>query len=1076
MTKAILDKTGKSIDQPCIFPFIYKNKVHTKCVPNTKKGAWCAIKVNSKKEMTQYGICETKLNKTQKKGARVDLVNNANVRNNRNNNRNNNKTKKSVSQSAKSKTKRIKKHDIDSMAQQLSNLAVNNNAVVVPDSMIKYVRPIEDKLRLKLWENPTRVNFLNWFDESFKKYRVKKQKTQEVACQEDQECDAVAVSSKKHKKRELFNHQKIVRDYLNLESPYRGIIVYHGLGVGKTCSSIAIAEGFKTEKQIVVILQKSIKQNYISQLKECGDMYFRHQNHWEFVRTTTTEKINFALKLGIPKKILKREGGCFLIDFSQKEPNYDDMTPHMKNKLEEQIDDMIDAKYKFVHSNGLTAAQLDNMEANNFFDNKVVVIDEVHNLINGMASEGSMRSVRLNELFMSCNNTNFVFLSGTPMKNVPFEIAKLYNILRGPIEVDEIKVNSSMTNGHKVDFNRLEKVLQDYKMLDQVIIQPKSKVIKVTRNPYGFVRTNDNSGLVKSHENAVIHQVYIENLEMYLLEHGFQIKSVRHYQTTLFPDDNKSFMARFYNSVTNSINDMETFRRRIIGMTSYYSSVDASLVPAIRTKQVIKVPMSDYMFDQYAEIRKDEIDKDKNSKKGKDDMMSVNSSYRAYSRMLCQFVFPETIERPFKGKMKDIEVREEDLEKEKEIELAYEEKISKTQSREKIQELKVEKTEKIRELKNISQEYEKRLQSSLKQLEESRDLYLEYDDGNKNKLAKYSPKYAKIMAQVLRDRDSKKKGLKFIYTEYKTCEGVGIFSLVLRANGYTPLKVKKNASGEYVLDLIKGEEHLPKYAVWSGDEESDIILSIYNDFFDKLPETIRDQVKKMNSNNKHGEVLEILMTTKQGAEGLNTRNVRQLHVVEPYWNPVRLDQVIGRAVRINSHLELPKEERNVDIYIYLSKAKTSQLKRNITMANDAKGSGKTSDEVLYEIAERKRHIMNIMLGMMKDSAVDCSINLKDNMRDDPNIKCLRLAAKNNNSYTHNPDLVDELKKSERDTRVKTVKQTFKPIMVKRKNEKMKVYLHNDKIYDFEAVESGRQGRPIGEITVNSVGKKTIKFY
>ena len=29
------------------------------------------------------------------------------------------------------------------------------------------------------------------------------------------------------------------------------------------------------------------------------------------------------------------------------------------------------------------------------------------------------------------------------------------------------------------------------------------------------------------------------------------------------------------------------------------------------------------------------------------------------------------------------------------------------------------------------------------------------------------------------------------------------------------------------------------------------------------------------------------MTTKQGAEGLNTRNVRQLHIVEPYWN--RLD-------------------------------------------------------------------------------------------------------------------------------------------------------------------------------------------
>ena len=41
-------------------------------------------------------------------------------------------------------------------------------------------------------------------------------------------------------------------------------------------------------------------------------------------------------------------------------------------------------------------------------------------------------------------------------------------------------------------------------------------------------------------------------------------------------------------------------------------------------------------------------------------------------------------------------------------------------------------------------------------------------------MLKYSPKYAKIMEQVLRDRKSKLKGLKFIYTEYKTSEGVGI--------------------------------------------------------------------------------------------------------------------------------------------------------------------------------------------------------------------------------------------------------------------------------------------------------------
>ena len=48
-------------------------------------------------------------------------------------------------------------------------------------------------------------------------------------------------------------HQKVVRDYLNLYTPYRGLLLYHGLGSGKTCTSIAIAEGMKSHKHIFVL-------------------------------------------------------------------------------------------------------------------------------------------------------------------------------------------------------------------------------------------------------------------------------------------------------------------------------------------------------------------------------------------------------------------------------------------------------------------------------------------------------------------------------------------------------------------------------------------------------------------------------------------------------------------------------------------------------------------------------------------------------------------------------------------------------------------------------------------------------
>ena len=201
------------------------------------------------------------------------------------------------------------------------------------------------------------------------------------------------------------------------------------MGVGKTCSSIGIAEAFKNERHIVILLQKSIKQNYISQLKQCGE-YFRNDNHWVFVKNDNPEILSIMINIGIAKKTISRENGCFLIDFT-KQSNYNNLSENDKEKLEQQINEMIDNKYEFKHTNGLTANQLDNMEINNYFDNKLVIIDEVHNIINGMASEGSMRAKRLNELFMNARNCKFVFLTGTPMKNIPFEIGKLYNILRG---------------------------------------------------------------------------------------------------------------------------------------------------------------------------------------------------------------------------------------------------------------------------------------------------------------------------------------------------------------------------------------------------------------------------------------------------------------------------------------------------------------------------------------------------------------------------------------------------------------------------------------------------------------------
>jgi len=82
---------------------------------------------------------------------------------------------------------------------------------------------------------------------------------------------------------ELLTHQKVVRDYLNLMTPYRGLLLLHALGSGKTCTSIAIAEGMKSDKKIFVMTPASLSKNFFSQLKECGDHLYRKNQYWEFV-------------------------------------------------------------------------------------------------------------------------------------------------------------------------------------------------------------------------------------------------------------------------------------------------------------------------------------------------------------------------------------------------------------------------------------------------------------------------------------------------------------------------------------------------------------------------------------------------------------------------------------------------------------------------------------------------------------------------------------------------------------------------------------------------------------------------
>ena len=105
--------------------------------------------------------------------------------------------------------------------------------------------------------------FVNFINNLFSKYRAKVLEEAKLTDEEGKDIvDTFCNKSDdaKSKEFELLTHQKIVRDYINIYSPYRGLLLYHGLGSGKTCSSIAIAEGLKSERQIIVMTPASLSR------------------------------------------------------------------------------------------------------------------------------------------------------------------------------------------------------------------------------------------------------------------------------------------------------------------------------------------------------------------------------------------------------------------------------------------------------------------------------------------------------------------------------------------------------------------------------------------------------------------------------------------------------------------------------------------------------------------------------------------------------------------------------------------------------------------------------------------------
>jgi len=881
-----------------------------------------------------------------------------------------------------------------------------------------------------------------------------------------------------------------------------------------TATSIAIAEGMKDDKRVIIMTPASLRANYIEELKKAGDLLYKRNQFWEWISTKdhpeTLDPMSAILNL--PREYITRNGGAWFINVNKK-TNYNDLTDIDKKTLDDQINEMIKQKYTFINYNGLRTQRLEEMTAGftrNLFDNSVVVIDEAHNLISRIVNKlkkekpipetkkGEKEHLPLNlatklyELLLSAKNARIVLLTGTPVINYPNEFGILFNILRGYIKTWRIPI--VVKTNKKIDRETLQTMLMGEKSLDYIDYSPSSKILTITRNPFGFKNKikkdsgyqgvsnvkkdekNDNVIDVESVNDDEFERKIISILrrnDLDVIPDGIEIKNKK-----ALPDNLEEFLTRYINDTDKKLKNVDSLKRRILGLSSYFRSAQENLLPRYNKTlgvdyHVIRIEMSNFQFKMYESARKEErkSEKPKKTPSAGDLFKDSSSTYRIFSRLYCNYTMPE---RPVPFAKKKEGEGEKEGEKEDDMERLLKE-ASREETKQDVSdgnEGEIEGDEILDKIGGI--DYKERLDRALKHIEENSNDFL-----TPEALQTYSPKFLHVLENI---QDPEYKGLHLVYSQFRTMEGIGIFSLVLEKNGFARFKITKNSTGIWSIDIAEADKGKPTYALYTGtetSEEKEIIRHIYNGEWDEISDNISSELKKIANNNNMGEIIKVFMITSSGSEGINLRNTRYVHIMEPYWHPVRSEQVIGRARRICSHKSLPKALQTVEVFVYLMIFSPEQLKSDETIELRRKDISKidkkspiTSDQFLYEISEIKANLTSQLTEAIKESAFDCYIY--------SNGKCVNFGDANNSKYSYTPDYSEQ----QNDTTVQANKVAIewvgKPVTlngvqyVYRRISKNVLNIYDKSSYEAALNDSSIIPLQIGTLETNERGQQVFK--
>jgi len=251
-----------------------------------------------------------------------------------------------------------------------------------------------------------------------------------------------------------------------------------------------------------------------------------------------------------------------------------------------------------------------------------------------------------------------------------------------------------------------------------------------------------------------------------------------------------------------------------------------------------------------------------------------------------------------------------------------------------------------------------------------------------NELGNYSCKIKSIIESI-----NNSDGIIFIYSNYLD-GGIMPLVLALEQNGYIKydkeevlVSDNKRPLQSYKGGTFKGSDDYPAtYSVIAGDS-----LKLTNDFEKELSVVA-------SPDNFDGKLIKIIIGSTVAAEGLDFKNIRGIHLMEPWHNINKLEQVIGRGIRNCSHASLEDEFKNITIYLH-----TCELKLKETI-----------ETYMYRKCEHKAKQIGQVETILKDMAVDKYLFRNANIIKEEDIEeikinpSLRPGKSKDNSFTDRP--------------------------------------------------------------------------